>query len=128
MTWPAAVPALITHLNTAAAAAGDPVRAYGGVPDPRPGRFLRLVDAGGRVTSPAHREVRVVIEAWAGSDAAAERLADLAHGWLTDATTPAGVVRPGAAGWLAAPYSSPDPTTSTPRYIQTVVLTQRKER
>lgn len=127
MTFPSAAAAIRDHINAAAVAAADPVRAYGGVPNPRPTRFVRLMQAGATIRSVAHRDVRVVVECWEASEAAAERLADLVQGWLVEMNTSAGHVPQGRDGWLGGPYSQPDPDSGTPRYVMTVNLRQRRQ-
>lgn len=112
------------YLDSRAIDADDTVRAFGGVPNPRPARFVRLMLAGTTVRSVAHRDARVVVECWERSEDAAERLADLVFGWLCDLNTSGGVVPQGPDGWLGGPYSQPDPISGTPRYVMTVNLTQ----
>lgn len=127
MTYANPVAVIRAHIDAHAAAANDTVRAYGGVPSPRPARFVRLMLAGATVRSVAHRDARVVVECWETSEAAAERLADLVHGWMCDLDAPGGHVPPGASGWLGGPYSQPDPDSGTPRYVMTVNFRQRKQ-
>lgn len=124
MTYPSAVETIRDYLDAKAVAAGDPVRTFGGVPSPRPARFVRLMQAGTSERSVAHRDVRVVVECWETSEHAAERLADLVQGWLRSMNTARGVVPQGADGWLGGPYSQPDPDSGTPRYVMTVILRQ----
>ena len=124
MSYASPIAAIRTHLDAQAAAAGDPARAYGGVPDPRPARFIRLMLAGTTVRSVAHRDARVVVECWETSEQAAERLGDLVFGWLCDLHSTDGVVPQGADGWLGGPYSQPDPDSGTPRCVMTVILRQ----
>lgn len=112
------------HIDACAVAAGDPVRAFGGVPKPRPTRFVRLVQAGSTVLSVAHRDVRVVVECWEATEHRAERLADLVAGWLTDLHESRGFVPQGPDGWFGGPYSQPDPDSGTPRSVMTVILRQ----
>lgn len=127
MTFPSALAAIRAYLDGRAVAAGDPVRTFGGVPNPRPARFVRLQQVGDTTRSVAHRDVRVVVESWEATEDAAERLADLVHGWLCDMDTPGGHVPQGPAGWLGGPYTQPDPITGSPRYGQTVILRQRRQ-
>lgn len=124
MTYASPIATIRDHIDTLAVTAGDPVRAYGGVPKTRPARFVRLMLAGATVRSVAHRDARVVIECWEASEHAAERLADLIQGWLCDLNSPGGMVPQGPDGWLGGPYSQPDPDSGTPRYVMTVNLRQ----
>ncbi len=126
MTFPSPVATIRTYLDQHALASSDLVRAHGGVPNPRPTRFVRLQLAGTTVTSLAHRDCRVVVECWEASEHDAERLADKVFGWLCDMDTQDGHVPQGRDGWLGGPYSQPDPDTGTPRYVMTVILRQRR--
>lgn len=126
MTYANPIATIRAHIDAKAAAVNDSVRAYGGVPSPRPTRFVRLMLAGATVRSVAHRDARVVVECWEATEAAAERLADMVMGWLFDLDSTGGHVPQGAAGWLGGPYSQPDPDSGTPRYVMTVNLRQRR--
>lgn len=127
MTFPSAVVTIRDYLDSKALEVGDPVRAFGGVPDPRPTRFIRLQQSGSRHWSPAHRDVQVVVECHDTSEYEAERLSDLVAGWLAAMDTPNGYVPESGDGWLGGPYTQPDPDSGTPRYVQTVVLRQRSK-
>ena len=127
MSYPSPIATIRTYLNTKAADAADPVRAYGGVPNPRPSRFVRLMLAGTTDLSVAHRDARVVVECWEATEQDAERLADLVHEWLCGMWTEDGHVPQGPDGWLGGPYSQPDPDSETPRYTQTVILRQERK-
>ena len=127
MTFPSALAAIRDYLNGRAVAAGDPVRTHAGVPNPRPARFVRLQQVGDTTRSVAHRDVRVVVESWEATEAAAERLADRVYGWLCEMDTDGGHVPQGPAGWLGGPYTQPDPVTGSPRYGMTVILRQRRQ-
>lgn len=125
MTFPSPTAAVVAYLDSLLIADGDLARAYGGVPKPRPARLVRVTMAGANPRSVAHRDVRVVIESWAESEQAAERLADKVYGWMCDMDTASGHVPRGADGWLGGPYSDPDPDSASPRYTQTAILRQR---
>jgi len=127
VTFPSPTEACRTYLDARAAAAEDPARAYGGVPAPRPARFIRLMLAGATTTSVAHRDCRIVVECWEQSEYAAERLFDTVHGWLCDMDTDGGHVPAGRGGWVGGPYTQPDPATATPRCVATFILRQRRQ-
>ncbi len=127
MTFSSPVAEVRNYLNACAISADDSVRSFAGVPDPRPDRFVRLLLAGSTITSPAHRDCRIVVECWEQSENEAERLADLVCGWLCDMNTPNGHVPQGAGGWFSGIYAQPDPDSGTPRYVMTVVLRQRRQ-
>lgn len=127
MTYPDPLAIVGPYLDARFAAIGDQARAFAGVPDPRPPRFVRLMDAGSTVRSVAHRDARVVVECWERSEKAAAALGDLVFGWLCDLATPGGIVPQGPDGWLGGPYPQPDPDTRTPRSVMTVILRQGRQ-
>ncbi len=93
------------------------------VPNPRPDRFLRLVDSGSERRTIVHRDSRVTVEAWNadGSAAAkqdAERVYDALDEWE---------LVPDFDGWPSGPYSQPDPETGAPRYVMTCLIRHRQE-
>lgn len=127
MTFPNPVAAIRTYLNARASDAGSPLLAYGGVPQPRPVRFTRLMLAGATDRSVAHRDARVVVESWAATEAQALEDAGLIHDWLCAMDEDDGHVPQGRDGWFGGPYSQPDPDSESPRYVQTVNLRQRRQ-
>lgn len=119
--------AVRAHLNAKAAAAADSIRAFGGVPKPRPDRFIRLMRVGTVVTSVAHRDVRIVAECWnATGQLAANSDGDLVQGWLSSMAGVSGHVPQGERGWIGGPYEQPDPDTTCPRSVMTFILRQRR--
>lgn len=127
MTYPNPVAAIRVYLDGRADADGSPLLAYGGVPNPRPARFTRLMLVGATDRSVAHRDARVVAESWAPTEEQALADADTVHGWLCDMDEDDGHVPQGRNGWLGGPYSQPDPASGTPRGVQTVILRQRRQ-
>lgn len=124
MTFPNAVAAIRAYLESKATSASDPMVISGEVPNPRPSRLVRLVQAGSTLLSPAHRDVRVVVECWEVSIYEADRLADLVQSWLCGMHTVNGTVPQGPDGWLGGPYSQSDPDSGCPRSVMTVILRQ----
>lgn len=127
MSYPSPIATMKAYLDACAVAASDPARAYGGVPNPRPTRFWRLLRAGATTLSVAHRDVRIVVECWESDEARAETFGDWTHGLLSALNLSGGHVPQGAGGWLGGPYSQPDPDSGTPRSVMTVILRQRSQ-
>ncbi len=127
MTFPAPVVAACAYLNERAAAADDPVRAYGGVVRDRPARFVRLMLVGTTSTDVGHCNRRITAECWEQSEEAAERLGDLIQGWLREMDIPEGHVPQGPRGWVGGPYSQPDPESGIPRSVMTFILRQKEQ-
>ena len=127
MTYADPVAVIGPYLDARAIAASDSVRAYAGVPKPRPARFVRLMDVGSTVRSVTHRDARVVVECWEQSEQAATALGDLVFGWLCDLSAAGGFVPQGPEGWVGGPYPQPDPDSSTPRSVMTVILRQGRQ-
>ena len=118
---------VVAWLNQQAAADGDPVVAYGIVPNPRPDRFIRVMRGGTTVLTPAHRDVRLVVECWdSAGELAADELGDRVAGWLAQLDVPGSHVPPGPAGFFGGPYAQPDPDSGCPRSVMTVNLRQRR--
>lgn len=93
------------------------------VPDPRPPRFVRLVDSGSERRTIVHRDSRVTIETWNddGEQAAkldAERIYAALDEWE---------LLPDFDGWPSGPYSQPDPDTGAARYVMTCLIRHRME-
>ncbi|MDR1078841.1 MAG: hypothetical protein LBL55_09330 [Propionibacteriaceae bacterium] len=95
--------------------------ALGGVPHPRPPRFVRLLWTGTRRQNVAFRLAQVTAEAWdeAGMSAAAQLGSDL-HDALDRCP-----LLPRSSGWAGGPYNDTDPDTGTPKTVMTVQLKQR---
>lgn len=93
------------------------------VPDPRPDRFLRLVDSGSERRTVVHRDSRVTVEVWnADGTAAAKRDAEAVYAALDEWE-----LLPVWDGWPSGPYSQPDPESGTPRYVMTCLIRHRQE-
>lgn len=116
-----------TYLDAKATAAGDSICSFGGVPNPRPARFIRLMRVGTAITSVAHRDVRIVAECWnAAGQLAANADGDTVQGWLSAMAGATGHVPQGERGWIGGPYEQPDPDSMCPRSVMTFILRQRR--
>lgn len=119
--------AVRTYLDAKAVAASDSIRAFGGVPNPRPARFIRLMRVGTVITSVAHRDVRIVAECWnTAGQLAANSDGDMVQGWLAAMAGADGHVPQGERGWIGGPYEQPDPDSECPRSVMTFILRQRR--
>ena len=93
------------------------------VPDPRPARFVRLMDSGSERRTIVHRDSRVTVEAWnAAGSAAAKQDAEDVYAALDEWE-----LVPDWDGWPSGPYAQPDPGTGTPRYVMTCLIRHRME-
>ena len=93
------------------------------VPDPRPDRFVRLVDSGSERRTIVHRDSRVTVEVWnALGEAAAVADAEVVYDALD-----AWELVPDFDGWPSGPYAQPDPDTGTPRVVMTCIVRHRSE-
>ena len=93
------------------------------VPDPRPGRFLRLMLSGSERRTIVHRDTRITIECWnSAGEAAAAHDAELVY-MAMDAWD----LVPDFDGFPSGPYTQPDPETGTPRYVMTCLVRHRME-
>lgn len=126
MSWASPIKAVRTYLDEAFIASGDSARTFGGVPSPRPDRFVRLMCVGTATTSLAHRDVRIVAECWETSESNAEAFGDTVSDLLASMDAASGHVPNGPAGWAGGPYSQPDPDSGTPRAVMTFILRQRR--
>lgn len=94
--------------------------------DPLPEAVVRVMLTGSTRRSVTHRDAQVTVECWAYSSTAAMDLAGQVHDLLEQLDTPGGHVPQGPSGWLGGPYADDDPLTGTPRYVQTVIVRQRR--
>lgn len=93
------------------------------VPDPRPVRFVRLMDSGSERHTIVHRDSRITVEAWnADGEAAAKQDAEALYVALDEWE-----LVPDFDGWPSGPYAQPDPDTGTPRYVMTCLIRHRME-
>lgn len=125
--FPDAEAVLTTWLRAALAERGVSVPVGTAVPNPRPGRFVRVLRTGGPVADLFLLDnPTVVIEAWASTEAVAADLARLARGLIHKL---AGLVVNGTTVYrvdeLAGPGNLPDPTTGMARYTFTVSMLLR---
>ena len=93
------------------------------VPDPRPDRFVRLVNSGSERRTIVHRDTRITVECWnEGGSASASADAEAVYVALDDWD-----LVPDFDGWTSSPYAQPDPDTGCPRYVMTCVVRHRME-
>ena len=88
------------------------------VPNPRPASFVRVTRIGGSVLSIGQSRVRVLVECWGGTDAAAWALCATAWDavWDSDEVPE---IRPGVEVMdadLEEPVNFPDPASGSARY------------
>jgi len=97
------------------------VPVLGGVPEPRPAKFVRVMRTGNKRLSVAHRQVQMTVECWdEAGDAAAARLADQVEELLSDwEEMPAS-----EDGWVSGAVPEVDPDSGCPRYVLTVAFIQ----
>lgn len=126
--FPDAEEAVREFLDTAVSAQVDfgDVHAFGRVPQPRPTRFLRVMQTGG-THGLAHSSPTLVVEGWGRDDADAARICRLGLALLHQAARD---------GWLGDipcrdvetfgfPARLPDPLSEQARYTATVAVTLR---
>jgi hypothetical protein len=96
------------------------------IPNPRPGRLVRLRVAGGQRTALVLAGPLVIADCWDPSETAASDLARLVEGLLlaADGETVGGVMCMGVEP-VGSPVNLPDPDTSSPRYTVTVRMSFR---
>ena len=102
---------------------GDQVSISTFVPDPRPGRIVRVQLSGSERRTVVHRDSKITIECWSdrGEEDAA-RLMEAVYGVIDDWE-----LVPPFRGWPSGPYRQPDPATATARYVATCLLNHRAE-
>lgn len=121
--WDDALARTRAYLIDALLARGLDVPVGTTVPDPRPGRFVRLVDSGSERRTLVHRDSRVTVEAWnAGGEAAAVADAEVVYDVLDSWE-----LVPAFGGFPSGPYAQPDPDTGTPRVVMTCIVRHRSE-
>ena len=121
--WTDALAMTRTYLLDTLPALGLGVPVGTTVPDPRPARFVRLLDSGSERITLVHRDSRVTAEVWnAGGEAAAvldaERVHDALDAWE---------LVPDFDGWPSSPYAQPDPDTGIARVVMTCIVRHRTE-
>lgn len=94
------------------------------VPNPRPPRFVRLMNSGSERRTIVHRDTRVTVEVWnEGGPAAAVADAEIVHEVLDEWP-----FVPTFDGWPSSPYEQPDPDTGIPRVVMTCIVRHRTDR
>lgn len=126
VVFPDAAAVVVGHLRAALAARNDPAKVGTRVPNPRPGRFVRIRRIGGPRLNLVADNPQLSVESWAPTAEQAADLAQLCRGLILAmrGTTVAGVAIY-RVNEFAGPAELPDPTSDQPRYVQTFEIAMR---
>ena len=117
LVWP--------YLKVQLAARGETVHVGTKVPNPRPGRLIRVTAAGGGERALVLSTRTAIFECWDVTEPAAEQLAELAYAIMRAAQNDPDIPSIRKVGTVSVPKSFPDPATSLPRYQFTLAIDVR---
>lgn len=125
ITFPDVEGVVIQYLNAQLLARADSARAANMVPNPRPGRFVKVTRTGGGRRSLAQEDAQVTIQCWGVDSVDASELAIVCRGlmWAMDISGPEVVAH--VPTEVGGPAFLPDPDTGLPRYQFTVIVRLR---
>lgn len=121
--WADAVAMTRTYLADTLKARGYPGAVETRIPDPRPDRFVRLMNSGSERRTLVHRDTRITVEVWnAQSEGAAVADAEVVYDALDDWDEV-----PVWDGWPSSPYEQQDPESGCPRVVMTCIVRHRTD-
>jgi hypothetical protein len=119
----------VAYLNGELAGRGEPARASGAIPNPRPASFIKVsVTGGAGRASLVYVSPFVTFDCWAPTSPAASDLASLVAALIL--AMPDRYVGPAvvySATELAFPAEQPDPDTRLPRYVWSAQIGMRAQ-